>query len=63
MSVPDENSTFCDKCSSYNLYSAILIQGEYICEGCLERMGLKELFNKLENCVNAKDSAVQGGKE
>ena len=41
MSVPNENSTFCETCSSYNLVNAILIDGIFYCETCIESKKIK----------------------
>lgn len=57
MSVPDEFSTFCKTCSSYNLVNAILIDGEYYCKSCIER-GSVEI---PEWCSQKQPNKSEGG--
>jgi len=54
MSVPHENSTFCETCSSYNLVDALMVDCKLYCDNCVETGKVKIPKWILANQVKIK---------
>lgn len=48
MALPDETSTFCETCSSFNIQEGIIKDGKIYCNSCVEMGKVPE----VGKCVN-----------